>query len=222
MELNQFIDHTLLKPTATADQIEVLCQEALTYDFFSVCVNSCYVSQAKELLKNTNIKICTVVGFPLGAMSTVAKVQETKQALADGAHEIDMVINLGFLRGGVFDAVRNDIQSVKTIMPDQTLKIILETCYLTEDEIVKASELAIEAGADFIKTSTGFGTGGATTHAVKLMKKAIANRKVGIKASGGIRDTETALQYINLGVQRIGTSNGINIVTGKPSIENNY
>ncbi|QRM90880.1 deoxyribose-phosphate aldolase [Lacinutrix sp. WUR7] len=222
MKLNKYIDHTLLKATATKEDIIQVCKEALEHDFFSVCVNSCYVPLVKEALKNSDVKVCSVIGFPLGAMSTKAKVEETKQALKDGADEIDMVLNVGFLKSKDFEAVAQDIKSVKKVMPDHTLKVILETCYLEDLEIIKASELAIHAGADYIKTSTGFGTGGATINAIKLMKSAIANGNTKIKASGGIRDTETALTYINLGVERIGTSNGIAIVTGNTSEENNY
>ncbi|MGB1309535.1 MAG: deoxyribose-phosphate aldolase [Oceanihabitans sp.] len=222
MKLNQFIDHTLLKATATKEDIIQLCKEAKEHRFFSVCVNSCYISLAKEQLKNSDVKVCSVIGFPLGAMSTKAKVAETKEALKNGADEIDMVLNIGLLKSKDFDAVWQDIEAVKKVMPNQTLKVILETCYLEELEIIKASELAIHSGADFIKTSTGFGTGGATLHDVKLMKSVAANCNTKIKASGGIRDTKTAQAYINIGVERIGTSNGIAIVTGNSSEENNY
>ena len=222
MKLNKYIDHTLLKATATKNDIIKLCQEAKAHQFFSVCVNSCYVSLAKKELLGTDIKICSVIGFPLGAMSTNTKVQETKQALLDGADEIDMVLNIGFLKSKDFDAVSEDIEAVKKEMPNRTLKVILETCYLEDYEIIKASELAIKSGADFIKTSTGFGTGGATIKDITLMKGVIKNDATKIKASGGIRDTKTALEYINIGVDRIGTSNGITIVTGGVSEEKNY
>ncbi len=222
MNLNKYIDHTLLKPTATKADIIKLCEEAIEYNFFSVCVNSSYVSLAKELLKESTIKVCCVVGFPLGAMSTKAKVEETKQALKNGADEIDMVIHIGLLKSQDFDAVWQDIEAVKKEMPNNILKVILETCYLEEIEIIKASELAINSGADFIKTSTGFGTGGATIQDVKLMKSVCTNCSTKIKASGGIKDTKTALEYINLGVERIGTSNGIAIVTGATSKDNMY
>lgn len=214
--LNHYIDHTLLKPNATKNDIIKLCKEAIEHKFYSVCVNSGYVSLAQSQLKNTNVKICSVVGFPLGAMSTKAKVEEAKTALNDGAHEIDMVINIGLLKSKDFDGVWKDIESVKNIMPNKILKVILETCYLEELEIIKASELAIQSGADFIKTSTGFGTAGATVHDIKLMK-CVAKNEVKIKASGGIKDAKTALEYINLGVERLGTSSGIEIVTGKSS-----
>ena len=220
--LNTYIDHTLLKATATEQDIINLCNEAKTHQFFSVCVNSCYVSLAKAELENSNVKVCSVIGFPLGAMSTKAKVEETKQALKDGADEIDMVLNIGFLKSKNFDAVWQDIEAVKQVMPHNTLKVILETCYLEEIEIIKASELAINSGADFIKTSTGFGTGGATIHDVKLMKSVAEKCNVKIKASGGIRDTETAISYIEAGAERIGTSNGIAIVTGQKAEEGNY
>ena len=222
MKLNKYIDHTLLKATATKNDIIKLCQEAKAHQFFSVCVNSCYVSLAKKELLGTNIKICSVIGFPLGAMSTNTKVQETKQAVLDGADEIDMVLNIGFLKSKDFDAVSEDIEAIKKEMPNRTLKVILETCYLEDYEIIKASELAIKSGADFIKTSTGFGTGGATIKDITLMKGVIKNDATKIKASGGIRDTKTALEYINIGVNRIGTSNGITIVTGGVSEEKNY
>ncbi|NCO63536.1 MAG: deoxyribose-phosphate aldolase [Flavobacteriales bacterium] len=217
--LNKFIDHTLLKATATQKDIITLCKEAIRHDFFSVCINSCYVSLAKEQLKNTPVKICSVIGFPLGTMSTQSKVCETEKAIQDGADEIDMVMNVGFLKNKDYDAVLKDIEAVKHIMPNQTLKVILETCYLEPDEILKASELAIDGGADYIKTSTGFGTRGASFEDIKLMKQ-VAKETTKIKASGGIKDAETALKYINLGVQRLGTSSGIAIVNGETSDSN--
>ncbi|WP_445736758.1 deoxyribose-phosphate aldolase [Mariniflexile sp.] len=219
--LSSYIDHTLLKATATKSDIVQLCNEAKHYQFHSVCVNSCYVTWAKDQLKNSNVKVCCVIGFPLGAMSTASKVAETKQALVDGADEIDMVLNVGLLKSGDFDAVLKDMESVKKCMPHLILKVILETCYLEELEIIKASELAIQSAADFIKTSTGFGSRGATVQDVEIMKKA-AKGQAKIKASGGIKDYQTALEYINLGVERLGTSSGIAILTGEASTENNY
>jgi len=219
MHLNKYIDHTLLKATATKQDIIKLCEEAKKYQFFSVCVNSCYVALAKACLKESDVKVCSVIGFPLGAMSTQAKVNEVKSALNDGADEIDMVINVGYLKSKDFDAVWKDIEAVKNIMPNRVLKVILETCYLEDIEIIKASELAIQSGADFIKTSTGFGTRGATIHDVKLMKS-VAGNKIKIKASGGIKDTQTAIEYINLGVERLGTSSGIAIINGESSNSN--
>jgi deoxyribose-phosphate aldolase len=217
--LNNYIDHTLLKATATKKDIISLCEEAKIYKFFSVCVNSCYATLAKEQLKNSSVKVCCVIGFPLGAMSTQAKVQEAQIAIQDGADEIDMVMNIGFLKSGDFESVLKDVQAVKSIMPNNTLKVILETCYLDEDEIIKASELAIKGGADFIKTSTGFGTRGASFEDIKLMKS-VAKNTTKIKASGGIKDAKTALDYINLGVERLGTSSGIAIIKGETSNSN--
>jgi deoxyribose-phosphate aldolase len=216
MKLNQYIDHTLLKTTATQKDIIQLCEEAKTYKFFSVCVNSCYVSLAKEHLKNSEVNICSVIGFPLGAMSTTAKVNEAKVALLDGADEIDMVMNIGFLKSKDYKNVLKDVEAVKNIMPNNVLKVILETCYLDDAEIIKASELAIKGGADFIKTSTGFGIRGASIEDIILMKT-VAKNTTKIKASGGIKDSETALKYINLGAQRLGTSSGIAIMKGEKS-----
>ncbi|WP_445957257.1 deoxyribose-phosphate aldolase [Yeosuana sp.] len=219
MKLNQYIDHTLLKTTATKKEIIQLCDEAKTFKFFSICVNSCYVSLAKEHLRNSDVKICSVIGFPLGAMSTKAKVSEAKVALSDGADEIDMVMNIGFLKSKDYENVLKDVEAVKNIMPNNILKVILETCYLEDTEILKASELAIKGGADFIKTSTGFGTRGASAEDIKLMKS-VAKDTTKIKASGGIKDTETALKYIDLGAQRLGTSSGIAIMKGEKSNSN--
>ncbi|ATA93226.1 deoxyribose-phosphate aldolase [Capnocytophaga canimorsus] len=218
MELSKYIDHTFLKATATVSEIETLCKEAITHDFFSVCVNSGYVSYAKDFLKETDIKVCSVVGFPLGAMSTRSKVYETEQALADGADEVDMVINVGWLLSGKIDEVKQEISLIKKACGDKVLKVILETCYLTDDQKRLACELSVQAGADFVKTSTGFGSGGATLADVQLMKDSVKG-KAKIKASGGVRDFQTAMEYINLGVQRIGTSNGIAIVTGAQAQE---
>lgn len=214
MKLNSIIDHTLLKPTATKNDIIALCNEAKEHHFFSVCVNSCYVSLAKLTLQNSPVKVCAVIGFPLGAMSTNAKAEEVTQALKDGADEIDMVMNIGFFKSEDFMGVANDIKAIKQLMPNSVLKVILETCYLDTKEIIKASEIAIKSGADFIKTATGFGSGGATLEAVKLMLNTTKDTHVKVKASGGIRDTETAFKYINIGATRLGTSNGIAIVTG--------
>lgn len=215
-KLNKFIDHTLLKAFATESEIKTLCIEALEYDFFSVCVNSSNVVFAKTLVSQSNVKVCSVVGFPLGAMNTEAKAFEAKKATEYGADEIDMVMNIGALKSEKFDAVWKDIEAVKSAIGSKVLKVILETCYLNKPEIIKASELAMHSGADFIKTSTGFGTGGATFEDVQLMKSVVKNQ-VKIKASGGIKDKLTALEYIALGVERIGTSSGIAIVTNKNS-----
>lgn len=215
MELNKLIDHTLLKATATIADIETLCKEAVEYDFYSVCVNSCYVATAKNFLAGTDIKVCSVVGFPLGAMSAKAKYFETGEALSDGADEIDMVLNVGLLKSGEVNKTLDEIISLKRCVGEnRVLKVILETCYLTDEEKRLACRMALDAKADFVKTSTGFGSGGATLADVKLMKECVQD-KAKIKASGGIRDYETAMQYVNLGVQRIGTSNGIAILKGE-------
>lgn len=211
IEINKFIDHTLLKATATEADIIELCKEAREYEFFSVCVNSGYVPLAKKELSNSGVKVCTVVGFPLGAMSTEAKVFEAEQALKDGAEEIDMVINLGELKSKNLKKVEDEIAAIKKAIGDKVLKVIIETCYLTPQEIVIASELAVHAKADYVKTSTGFGTDGAKMENIKLMKGAV-NGSAKIKASGGIKNLDTALSYIEAGVERIGTSSGVSIV----------
>ena len=205
MNLAKYIDYTLLKATATPADIEKLCQEARQYGFFSVCVNSSYVPLAAQLLKGTDVKVCTVVGFPLGAMSTQGKLYETSTALAEGADEIDMVINLGLFLSGRTAKVLDEIALLKQETADKVLKVIIETCYLNDDQKRLASQICVDAGADFVKTSTGFGTGGATLADVQLIKEVVGDRAK-IKASGGIRNRETALQYIDLGVSRIGAS----------------
>lgn len=220
MSINQYIDHTLLKPTTTKTDIKVLCDEAKEYRFYSVCVNSYYVSLAKHLLTRSNVKVCSVVGFPLGAMSTDAKVFEAKKAVEDGADEIDMVINIGMLKSKNFVAVYKDICDVKIAIGNTPLKVILEISELSKNEIIRACQICLDAKADFIKTSTGFSKSGATLTAVKMIKKTIKN-KAKIKASGGIKDYETALKYIDAGADRIGTSSGINIVTEKKSTVEN-
>ena len=211
MGLNKYIDHTILKATASGTDVQKLCEEAIEHEFYSVCVNGCYVADAKHLLQGTDVKIAAVVGFPLGAMTTAAKVFEAKEAVENGASEIDMVINVAKLKDGEFKYVENEIRQIKEAIGDNVLKVIIETCYLTDEEKVKACELSLAAKADFVKTSTGFGTDGATYEDVKLMKSVVGdNAKV--KASGGVRDKETAQKYIDLGVERLGTSSGIDIV----------
>ncbi len=212
--LNKFIDHTLLKAFATIGDIKKLCEEAIEYDFFSVCVNSCHVAFAKAQLAKSDVKVCSVVGFPLGAMSTEAKAFEAKKAIEEGADEIDMVINIGWLKSEHFDAVWKEIEAVKNAIGNNVLKVILETCYLNKTEIIKASELALLSGADFVKTSTGFAPEGATFEVVKIIKSVVKNQAK-IKVSGGIKDRITALKYITLGADRIGTSSGIDIMTNK-------
>ena len=211
MGLNKYIDHTILKATASSTDVQKLCEEAIEHEFYSVCVNGCYVADAKQLLQGTDVKVAAVVGFPLGAMTTAAKVFEAKEAVENGASEIDMVINVAKLKDGEFEYVENEIRQIKEAIGDNVLKVIIETCYLTDEEKVKACELSLVAKADFVKTSTGFGTGGATYEDVKLMKSVVGdNAKV--KASGGVRDKETAQKYVNLGAERLGTSSGIEIV----------
>ena len=211
MGLNKYIDHTILKATASSSDVQKLCEEAIEHEFYSVCVNGCYVADAKHLLQGTDVKVAAVVGFPLGAMTTAAKVFEAKEAVENGASEIDMVINVAKLKDGEFEYVENEIRQIKEAIGDNVLKVIIETCYLTDEEKVKACELSLAAKADFVKTSTGFGTGGATYEDVKLMKSVVGdNAKV--KASGGVRDKETAQKYVDLGADRLGTSSGIDIV----------
>ena len=211
MGLNKYIDHTILKATASGTDVQKLCEEAIEHEFYSVCVNGCYVVDAKHLLQETDVKIAAVVGFPLGAMTTAAKIFEAKEAVENGASEIDMVINVAKLKDGEFEYVENEIRQIKEAIGDNVLKVIIETCYLTDEEKVKACELSLAAKADFVKTSTGFGTDGATYEDVKLMKSVVGdNAKV--KASGGVRDKETAQKYIDLGAERLGTSSGIDIV----------
>ena len=201
----QYIDYTLLKPTATFADIEKLCQEALSYHFFSVCVNSSYISYSKNLLKESPTKLCSVVGFPLGAMSPLAKANEATIALEEGADEIDMVMNIGWFLSGQIHKVLEEVSQIKKITGNKVLKLIIETCYLSEAQKRLACQMGVDAGADFIKTSTGFGTGGATLSDVRLMKEVVGNQAL-IKASGGIRTREVALEYLALGVSRIGAS----------------
>ena len=205
MDIAKYIDYTLLKATATPADIEKLCKEALEYGFYSVCVNSGYVPLAAEQLKGSKVKVCTVVGFPLGAMSTQAKLYETSVALSQGAQEIDMVLNVGLFLSGNVAKVLDEIALLKQETGDRVLKVIRETCYLNDEQKRLASQVCVDAGADFVKTSTGFGTGGATLADVQLIREVVGDRAK-IKASGGIRDKQTALQYISLGVDRIGAS----------------
>lgn len=214
MELNKYIDHTLLKATAKPSEITQLCAEAKEYHFYAVCVNGCFVKLAKAAVANSQVKVAAVIGFPLGAMSTEAKVAETKLCIRDGADEIDMVINVGMLQSGNTDDVEDEIYAIKKAAGAKVLKVIIETCYLSEEEKKTACKLAMNAGADFVKTSTGFGTGGATLEDVQLMKSVLGDQ-MKIKASGGIKNAKTAKEYIALGISRIGTSSGIEIVSEK-------
>lgn len=214
MNLAKVIDHTLLKPTATRADIEKLCREALEHGFFSVCINPCWVSAAHELLKGSDVKTCTVIGFPLGANTTEAKVFEAQNALNNGADELDMVINIGALKGKDYQTVLQDIRQIRALGDGFILKVIIETSELTDEEKVKACQLAAEAGADFVKTSTGFSSGGATAHDVALMKKSIP-ADMQVKASGGVRTREDAQAMLAAGATRLGASSGIKIIEGK-------
>ena len=210
---SKLFDHTILKADATVSQVEKICDEALKYNFMSVCVNSYYTSFVAEKLKDSDVKVCTVVGFPLGQMSTESKALETAYAVECGADEIDMVINVGALKDGAYPEVLADIRAVRAVCREQVLKVIIETCLLTDEEKVKACELAVEAGADFVKTSTGFSTGGATVSDVALMRKTVGP-DIGVKASGGIRDAKTAEAMIEAGASRLGTSATVAIIGG--------
>jgi len=209
-QLASIIDHTLLKADATKEQIDKLCQEAIEYGFKSVCVNPSYVALAANCLKEKQVEVCTVIGFPLGANSSAVKAYETQKAIQDGATEVDMVINVGALKSGDYDYVRNDIQQVVEAAQGKIVKVILETCLLSTEEKVLAAKICYEAGADFLKTSTGFSTGGATIEDVKLFKQTVPMK---VKAAGGIRSRSQALEFVAAGVDRIGTSAGISLVT---------
>ena len=213
-ELAKYIDHTQLKADTTEDVIEKLLSEAKKYEFASVCINPTWVAKSYEALKNTPVKVCTVIGFPLGASASAVKAFETKQAIQDGATEVDMVINIGELKAGNDKFVQEDIQAVVEAASDKALtKVIIETALLTDEEKVRACERAKAAGADFVKTSTGFSTGGATIEDVQLMRKTVGEN-IGVKASGGIRDKETMEAMLKAGANRIGASAGVSIVQG--------
>lgn len=212
MNIASYIDHTVLAADATRERIEKLCAEAKQWHFASVCVNTCWTAFCADQLKGSGVNVCSVVGFPLGAMSTRAKAFEAKVAVDDGADEIDMVINIGWLKDGRDNLVENDIREVKKACGDKHLKVIIETCLLTEEEKVRACELSVKAGADFVKTSTGFSTGGAKAEDVALMRKTVGP-EIGVKASGGIRTYEDAKKMIDAGANRLGCSAGIAIVT---------
>ena len=220
-QINRYIDHTLLKADATKSQIKILCEEALLHHFFSVCINPYYVPFAFDLLKGSDVSVCTVVGFPLGANCTKTKVLEAKNAIDQGASEIDMVINIGALKGQEWDIVKNDIQSVVLAADENKVKVILEMCLLTHEEKIMALKLCCEAGAHFVKTSTGFSTNGATIEDVLFMKNNILS-KMEVKASGGVRDLFAAEQFLKAGATRLGTSSGIAILNGISSSKENY
>ena len=211
MKPNKLIDHTLLKPQSVKEQIETLCEEAKTYDFASVCVNPYWVSTCAALLKGSDVKVCTVIGFPLGANTTAVKAFETRDAIANGADEIDMVINIVELKSGNEEAVRKDIEAVVEAAQGRCVKVILETCLLSDAEIVTACRLCMDAKATFVKTSTGFSTGGATAADVSLMRSIVGD-DMQVKASGGIRDYETVMEMIEAGADRIGASASVKIM----------
>ncbi|MBN2604956.1 MAG: deoxyribose-phosphate aldolase [Bacilli bacterium] len=213
MNLNKMIDHTYLKAVGTIEEIAKLVEEAKQYDFKSVCVNPSWVSYCKNELKNSDVLVCTVIGFPLGANTVATKVFETTDAINNGADEIDMVLNVGKVKAQDFDYIFEEVLAVRNACVGKTLKVILETCYLTKEEIKLASEACIKAGADFVKTSTGFGTGGATVEDVTIMKAVAKDKEV--KASGGVRSAEDVKKMIDAGATRIGTSSGIQLVLGE-------
>ncbi|WP_339031040.1 deoxyribose-phosphate aldolase [Spiroplasma endosymbiont of Cantharis nigra] len=214
MKLNKYIDHTLLKADAKKVEIEKLCIEAKEYDFATVCINPSHIIYAKSLLKGSNVGITTVVGFPLGATTSEVKAFETKQAIENGASEIDMVINVGAVKDANWDLVLNDMVAVKKAAPNNCVKVILENCLLTQEEIIKCCELALKANLEFVKTSTGFSSGGATFKDVSLMKS-IVKDNAKVKAAGGVRTYDDAIQMIENGASRLGTSGGVAIVKGE-------
>ena len=211
MKINKFIDHTVLSQDADEKKIDKLIAEAKEHDFASVCVNSCWTKKCAEALKDSDVNVCVVVGFPLGAMDTKSKAFETKTAIENGADEIDMVINVGWLKSGRYSDVEDDIREVKKACGDKHLKVIIECCLLTDEEKVMACKLSEKAGADFVKTSTGFSKSGATVEDVALMRKTVGDR-LGVKAAGGIRDGTTAVAMIQAGASRLGCSAGIKII----------
>lgn len=212
-DLARFIDHTLLKPEATQDQIAALCREAVENNFCSVCINPYWVSTVTRLLQGSPVKVCTVIGFPLGATTTRTKALEAEEAIAQGANEVDMVLNVGAFKSGDYDLALNDIQAVvRTARGKAIVKVILETGLLNEAEKIKGCELSVAAGAHFVKTSTGFGPGGATVEDIALMRR-VVGPEIGVKASGGVRDYDTAIAMIKAGATRIGTSSGVKIIT---------
>ena len=214
-ELAGKIDHTLLTPEATEEQVGKLCSEAKQYSFASVCINPTHIKLAKKLLTGSSVKVCTVIGFPLGANVSAVKAYEAKTAVEDGADEVDMVINIGALKDGNDSLVLNDIRSVvEAVRKDTVVKVIFENCLLTDDEIMKACALSEKAGADFVKTSTGFNQWGAKVEDVALMKKCVGNR-LKVKAAGGIHDYKTAIALVRAGADRIGASRSIDIISGK-------
>lgn len=212
-EILSKVDHTLLSVTATWEEIKKICDEGIEYKVASICIPPSYIKRAKEYVKD-NLKLCTVIGFPNGYMTTATKVFETKDALANGADEIDMVINLGDLKDKRYDVIENEIKEIKKACGNNILKVIIETCFLTEEEKIKMCEIVTKSGADYIKTSTGFGTGGATKEDLELFAKNVGE-SVKIKAAGGVRDLETAKLFIEIGAERLGTSSIIKIINSE-------
>lgn len=216
------IDHTILKAVATKEDVKKLCNEAKEYNFFSVCINPANIEFAKKELEGSSVKVCTVIGFPLGANTSEVKAFETKDAIKKGADEVDMVINIGALKDKDYDYVLNDIKAVVDAANKEALvKVIIETCYLTDDEKKIACELSVKAGADFVKTSTGFGTGGSTPEDIKLMRE-VVGPNIGVKASGGVRNQEDAKAVIKAGCSRIGASASVAITKGVDSKTSGY
>jgi len=212
--INKMIDHTLLKPVATEDEIKALCKDAIEHNFMSVCVNPSYVSLCYESLRGSDVKVCTVIGFPLGATTTKTKVFETREAIENGATEVDMVANIGAIKSGNWDVVKNDIEDVYIASKGKALlKVIIETCLLTDEEKVQVCAICKSIGVGFVKTSTGFSTSGATVEDVALMRKVVGN-EVGVKASGGVKDNHSAKAMIDAGANRLGTSSGVAIISG--------
>lgn len=221
-KISNMIDHTILKAFARKDDVKTICDEAKENGFFSVCINPTYIEFAKKELEGSDVKVCTVIGFPLGANTSEVKAFETQDAIEKGADEVDMVINVGALKDKNYELVLNDIKSVVNSANNKALvKVIIETCYLTDDEKVKACELAVEAGADYVKTSTGFGTGGSTPEDIKLMRETVG-KDIGVKASGGVRNTKDAINVIEAGASRIGASASVAIVSGKENFDEEY
>lgn len=216
---SQKIDHTILKPEATELDIIKLCKEAIEYNFFSVCINPYYVPLAKKELEGSTVKVCAVLGFPLGALPSFLKIEEAKWLLSQGVDEIDMVINIGAFKDHKYEDIKNEIQSIKDLMPHKVLKVIIETCLLSKEEIRKASEIVKEAGADFVKTSTGFSKGGAIKEDLLIMLEVAKDSPLKVKASGGVKTKEQLEEYLTMGVQRIGTSSGIALLEGKSNID---
>ena len=221
MEYNKYIDHTLLKQQSTKSDIDKLIKEAIEHNFFSICINPTWVAYAKDKLAKSDVKLCVVLGFPLGASTTKTKVFEAQNLIELGVDEIDMVINIGFLKDQKDDYVLEEINAIKAVMGDKVLKVIIETCLLTKEEIIKASQIVAKSDADFIKTSTGFSTAGATFENVKIMLDVVKDKAL-VKAAGGVKSFADLQKYIHMGVKRIGTSSGVKLLQNQKITSNNY